>query len=43
MKEMKVTDFSKVKFLNFPENIRKKIIEEYYKENNFNNNLSDNI
>jgi len=43
MKEMKVTDFSKVKFLNFPENIRKKIIEEYYKENNFNNNLPLNI
>ncbi|MGT2772416.1 hypothetical protein [Streptococcus marimammalium] len=34
MKEMKLADFAELKFLNFPENVRKKIIEEYYKESN---------
>ena len=34
MKEMKLADFAELKFLNFPENVRKKIIKEYYKESN---------
>ena len=36
MKEMKSADFSEIKFLNFPENIRQNIVEEYYKKNDFN-------
>lgn len=40
MKEMKSVDFTEVKFLNFPESIRKQIIEEYYKESNLKNKES---
>ncbi|WP_315284713.1 hypothetical protein [Fusobacterium hwasookii] len=40
MKELKISDFSEIKFLNFPEDIRKKIIKEYYNESNFTNCLS---
>lgn len=39
MKELKISDFSEIKFLNFPEDTRKKIIEEYYNESDFDTNL----